>query len=259
MSRLADLETRVDDGVLWVTLNRPHVFNALTGEMADQLATLVEEATGRDEVRVVVVTGTGPAFSTGADISGAEAHDGFDVTALDRANRIIRAVVGLDKPVLAAVNGVAAGVGASAALACDIVVAAESASFLLAFARIGLMPDGGATATVAASIGRARAMRMGLLAEPLTAREAYDAGLVTHVAPDDEFQDTVAVLARRLARGAPLAMAATKKAVNAATLTALESALEAERTGQTILLRTADAAEGMRAFGEKRKPVFRGE
>ena len=259
MSRLADLETRVEDRVLWVTLNRPHVFNALTGEMADQLATLVEEATGRDEVRVVVVTGTGPAFSTGADISGAEAHDGFDVTALDRANRIIRAVVGLDKPVLAAVNGVAAGVGASAALACDIVVAAESASFLLAFARIGLMPDGGSTATVAASIGRARAMRMGLLAEPLTAREAYDAGLVTHVAPDDEFQDTVAVLARRLARGAPLAMAATKKAVNAATLTALESALEAERTGQTILLRTADAAEGMRAFGEKRKPVFRGE
>ena len=259
MSRLADLETRVDDGVLWVTLNRPHVFNALTGEMADQLAALVEEATGRDDVRVVVVTGTGPAFSTGADISGADAHEGFDVTALDRANRIIRAVVGLDKPVLAAVNGVAAGVGASAALACDIVVAAESASFLLAFARIGLMPDGGSTATVAASIGRARAMRMGLLAEPLTAQEAYDAGLVTHVSPDDEFEDTVALLARRLARGAPLAMAATKKAVNAATLTSLEAALQAERTGQTILLRTADAAEGMRAFAEKRKPVFRGE
>jgi enoyl-CoA hydratase len=255
---LAELETRVEDGVLWVTLNRPEVFNALNDTMSDQLAGLVEEATGRHDVRVVVVTGTGMAFSTGADISGEDAHTRFDVSALDRANRIIRAIVGLDKPVLAAVNGVAAGVGASAALAADVIVAAESATFLLAFARIGLMPDGGSTATVAASIGRARAMRMGLLAEPLSAREAYDAGLVTHVCPDEEFADTVALLARRLASGAPLAMAATKKAINAATLTSLEPALEAERTGQTILLRTADVAEGMRAFSEKRRPRFSG-
>ena len=256
---MADLETRVEDGALWLTLNRPDVFNALSAEMADEIAALVEQATTRDDVRVVVVTGTGPAFSAGADISGADAHEHFDVSALDRANRIIRAIVGLDKPVVAAVNGVAAGVGCSAALAADIIVAAESASFLLAFARIGLMPDGGATATVAASIGRARAMRMGLLAEPLTAREAYDAGLVTHVASDDEFAELVATLVRRLAAGPPLAFAATKKAINAATLTQLDPALEAERTGQTVLLRTADVAEGMRAFGEKRKPRFTGE
>ncbi len=124
------------------------------------------------------------------------------MTALDRANRIIRAIVQLDKPVVAAVNGIAAGVGCSAALAADIVVATESASFLLAFARIGLMPDGGATATVAASIGRARAMRMALLAEPLSAREAYDAGLVTHVASDDDFDDDRREDRRRLAAGA---------------------------------------------------------
>jgi enoyl-CoA hydratase len=256
---LPDLDVRVEEGVLWLTLNRPDVFNALTGEMADDIARLVEEATARDDVRVVAVTGTGPAFSTGADISGANAHEHFDVSALDRANRIIRAIVNLDKPVVAAVNGVAAGVGCSAALATDIIVATESASFLLAFARIGLMPDGGATATVAASIGRARAMRMGLLSEPLTAREAYDAGLVTHVTSDDEFEETVAKIVRRLASGPPLAFAATKKAINAATLQQLDDALERERSGQTLLLRTGDVAEGMRAFGEKRKPEFRGE
>lgn len=256
---MADLEVRVEDGALWLTLNRPHVFNALSAEMADDVARLVEDATGRDDVRVVVLTGTGQAFSTGADISGADAHEHFDVSALDRANRIIRAITRLDKPVLAAVNGIAAGVGCSAALAADIVVAAESAGFLLAFARIGLMPDGGATATVAASIGRARAMRMALLAEPLSAREAYDAGLVTHVAADADFPEVVSRLVARLAAGPPLALAASKKAVNAATLPHLDDALERERTGQTVLLRTSDVAEGMRAFSEKRKPVFRGE
>lgn len=255
---MPDLDIRVEDGALWLTLNRPQVLNALTAEMADTLASVVEEAGGRDDVRVVVLTGTGPAFSTGADISGAGSREGLDASALDRANRIIRAIVGLDKPVVAAVNGVAAGVGCSAALAADLVVATESASFLLAFALVGLMPDGGATATVAASVGRARAMRMALLAEPLTAREAYDAGLATHVASDDEFDDTVRLIVSRLAAGPPLAFAATKKAINASTLAGLEGALGRERTGQTVLLRTDDATEGIRAFGERRRPVYRG-
>jgi enoyl-CoA hydratase len=191
-------------------------------------------------------------------VGGVDAHERFDVTALDRANRVTRALVALDKPVVASVGGVAAGVGCSMALACDLAVAAESASFLLAFSRIGLMPDGGATATVAASVGRARAMRMALLGERLPAHAAYDAGLVSHVVADDELDATVDGLAARLAAGPPLSYAATKKAVNAATLGQLDEALERERTGQTILLRTDDVAEGMRAFGEKRRPRFTG-
>jgi enoyl-CoA hydratase len=187
-----------DGGALWLTFNRPAVFNAFSGELSVALAERLEDAASNDDVRVVVITGTGPAFSAGADISGEDAHERFDVRALDAANRIVRAVTGCPKPVVAA------------------------------------------------------------LAEPLTAREAYDAGLVSHVAPDAEFPALVDKIVRRLTQGAPLAQAATKKAVNAATLDQLEAALERERTGQTVLLRTDDAAEGMRAFNEQRRPDFRG-
>ena len=148
----------------------------------------------------------------------------------------------------------AAGVGCSLALACDLVWRPASARFLLAFARIGLMPDGGASATVAAAVGRARAMRMALLAEPLSGEEAHAAGLVSHLVDDEALAETAEDVVRRLAAGPPLALAATKRAVNAATLVELEPALERERSGQSLLLRTDDAAEGMRAFSARRRP-----
>ena len=259
MSEHDDLHVELrDGGALWLTLDRPEVFNAFSERISVGLAEELEAAHSRDEVRVVVITGTGAAFSAGADISGADAHERFDVRALDAANRIIRAVTGCAKPVVAGVNGVAAGVGCSTALAADLQVVTESASFLLAFARIGLMPDGGSSATVAASIGRARAMRMALLGEALSAREAFGAGLVSHLAPDAEYAETLERVVSKLTRGAPLAQTATKRAVNAATLDQLEPALERERTGQSLLLRTDDVAEGMRAFSDRRRPEFRG-
>lgn len=254
-----ELEIRVEDGVLWLRLNRPQQFNALSELMADELAHELEEARTEDDVRVVVVTGTGPAFSAGADLSGDNPQDRLDVTSLDRANRIIRAITGLDKPVVAAVNGAAAGVGMSTVLACDLAIAKESATFVLGFSQVGLMPDGGASATLAATVGRARAMRIALLSEPVTAQEAYAMGLISHVVADAEYDGLVAKTARRLAAGPPLAYAATKKAINETSLAFLDPALERERTGQTVLLRTADAAEGMRAFGQRRRPEFRGE
>ena len=251
------LRTARKGPVLTLTLNRPDRLNALSAELADALAERLEGATSEADVRVVVLRGAGRGFCAGADISPYD--EALDGRALDRANRIVRAVIRLDKPVVAAVQGPAAGVGCSIALAADLCVASESASFLLAFARIGLMPDGGSTATVAASIGRARAMRMALLAEPLTGREAHEAGLVSHLADDDSFETVLADVVGRLAVGAPLGHAATKRAVNAAALAGLDDALERERTGQTILLRSHDAAEGMAAFAERRRPTFEGE
>ena len=253
------LQVRLADTVLWLTFDRPEVLKAVDGEMMVALAEQLEGARARDDVRVVVITGTGAGFSAGADMASLRLAPEHPVETMDGANRVIRAVVGLDKPVLAAVNGIAAGVACSAALVSDIIVAAESAAFLLPFARIGLMTDGGSSATVPASIGRARAMRMALLGEPMTAREALECGLITHVAPDEEFPALVAKLARRLVAGPAIAQSGIKKAINAATLPHLEDALDREHTGQRALFRTQDFTEGLDAFAAGRKPVFRGE
>lgn len=252
------LDVRLEDGALWLTLDRPEQFNALTGEMVIGLVRELRGATTRDDVRVAVLTGNGAAFCAGADLGGDNAQDNYDAGSVDGANLLIRAITDLDKPVVCGLNGIAAGVGMSAALACDLVVATQSAALTLAFTKLGLMPDGGATATVAASVGRAWAMRLALLSDLLTAQEAYDAGLVTHVFDDAAYAEQLGRIVARLARGAPLAFAATKKAVNAATLGALDAAFQRERAGQSVLLRTEDVAEGMRAFAEKRRAEFKG-
>ena len=252
------LQTETLDGVCRITFCRPEAFNALDEEMATGLVGALRNAAVDTAVRVVVITGTGAAFSAGADLEGDNPIEAFDDRTMEGANEITRRIIGSGKPVVAAVNGIAAGVGASICFAADLAVVTESAAFVLAFSQIGLMPDGGSSLTVAASVGRAKAMRMALLAEPITAHEAYEAGLVSHVVPDAEFGETVAKVVRRLAGGPPVAFAATKQAINAATLGGLEETLERERVGQVALFGTEDAAEGMRAFVQKRRPTFTG-
>ncbi|MBC2641302.1 MULTISPECIES: enoyl-CoA hydratase [unclassified Rhodococcus (in: high G+C Gram-positive bacteria)] len=255
-SDIPGVDTTVDDGVLRVTLNRPARMNAVTTETLDAVADSFDKYAGDAAVRVAILTGTGRAFCTGADLGGENISGPPDSATIDAANRTAAAIRAFPRPVIGAVNGPAAGVGVSLALACDLTVATESSYFLLAFAKVGLMPDGGATALVAASVGRARALRLALLAERLPAREALASGLIADVFPDDEFAASVTALTRRLADGPSEAFHLTKDAVNDATLIELDNAFDRERTGQLELLAAADYREGVAAFLEKRPAVF---
>lgn len=255
-----DLTVTLHDGVLAVTINRPDSLNSLTAAMLDTTADALERAATDPAVRVVRLGGAGRGFSSGAGIGAddrgdADAGDGTDDT-LAAANRAVRAVVALPKPVVSVVQGPAAGVGVSLAIAADIVLASEKAYFLLAFTKIGLMPDGGASALVAASIGRARAMRMALLAERLSAHDAFSAGLVSSVHAADDLEAEANAVIERLKSGPAAALRKTKAAVNAATLTELDGALELETEGQLTLLSSRDFREGIRAFQQRRSPNF---
>lgn len=259
MTSIDDLTAELNDGVLSVTFNRPDSLNSLTTEMLTGLADVLDRAAGDPAVKVVRLGGAGRGFSSGAGISeddqAKKSEDGLDAL-LDAANRAVRTIVALPKPVVAAVHGPAAGVGASLALACDVVIASEKAFFMLAFTKIGLMPDGGASALFAAAVGRIRAMRMALLAERIPARDAYDWGLVTAVCPAEEFDAEVDKVLATLTSGPAVALRKTKQAINAATLTELEGALERETEGQLGLLASPDFREGMAAFQQRRAASF---
>jgi 2-(1,2-epoxy-1,2-dihydrophenyl)acetyl-CoA isomerase len=251
------------DGVATVELNRPDRMNAWGKELGIDLLEAVRAAAEDEQVRAVVVRGAGRGFCSGADLKG-----GFDprpdgkpdvLTALhERYHPVISLLRTMPKPVLAAVHGAAAGVGVSLALACDLVVAAESAYFVLAFVNIGLMPDGGSTFLVPARVGFARAAEMALLGERLDARAALEWGLINRVFPDDEFDARVQELAARLAAGPPRSYAASKRALNASVFGDFDPQLELEATLQQELAATGDFAEGVTAFLEKRPAGFQG-
>ncbi|MGI9124632.1 MAG: enoyl-CoA hydratase [Mycobacterium sp.] len=258
-----DLTVSLEGGVLAVTFNRPDSLNSLTAAMVETLCDALEAAATDPAVKVVRLGGAGRGFCAGAGIS-AEDQAAVRRTAgevdpiLAAINRAIPLITGLPKPVVAVVQGATAGVGVSLALAADIVIASETAFFLLAFTKIGLMPDGGASALVAASIGRARAMKMALLAERLPATEAFECGLVSSVHPAEELQACAAAVIGKLAAGPALALQSTKQAINATTLGELDGALARETEGQVRLIETKDFAEGTRAFQERRAAVFTG-
>ncbi|CAN3130316.1 enoyl-CoA hydratase [Mycobacterium sp. smrl_JER01] len=255
-----DLLVRLQDGVLAITLNRPDSLNSLTAPMLQTLASTLEHAAGDSRVRVVRIGGSGRGFCSGAGISEEDHANpgaaGTPADVLDAANRSIRAIAALPQPAVAVVGGAAAGVGVSLALACDVVLASEKAFFMLAFTKIGLMPDGGASALIAAAVGRIRALRMALLAERIPAAEAFDWGLVSGVFGADEFDAEVDRIVATLVSGPAVALSKTKQAINAATLTELEGALELEKRGQLNLLDSHDFREGTRAFQQRRAANF---
>jgi len=249
------------DGAVRLELHRPDALNAFDDRLAIELLGALRRLGADDAVRAVVLTGAGRAFSAGADIKGAsmDARDEATRRVLrEQINPAILAIREMPKPVVASVNGPAAGVGCSFAVACDLVLAAESAYFLLAFANIGLTGDGGATLTIPARVGLGRAAVLSLLAERLPAREALHWGLADRVVGDEQLAGVTAELALRLAAGPTRSYAATKRALNAAMLAGLAEQLELETELQADLAVSADHEEGIAAFAAKRKPVFRG-
>ena len=236
-----------------ITLNAPERLNAVDPQMCGAVSDAVRAFDADPAVRVIALTGAGRGFCSGAPLSA----DGANMGVLDAGAELVRAVLASRTPVVALVNGVAAGIGVPMALACDYVVASDAASFVLAFTRIGLMPDGGATALVAASIGRARAMRLAMTGEKLPAVTAAEWGLVAECVPAESFSARCDELLAAFSVGATTALAEVKTAVNAASVD-VEAALAREEVGQISLSRTQDYREGVAAFLAKRPADFTG-
>lgn len=263
-----------DNGVSWLTLNRPDQLNALTPDQREHLIARLADASADPDVRAVVITGAGQGFCAGADLRGtprdaeAGAHESpgsaervaGDVARLIRhgAQRLIGAVLDCEKPVIAAVNGTAAGLGAHLAFACDLVLAAESARFIEVFARRGLVPDGGGAYLLPRLVGPQRAKELMFFGDALPAADAERWGLVNRVVPDGEVTRTARAWAERLATGPTRALALTKQLVNASLGSDRGTAFAAEAAAQEITMTTADAQEGVASFVERRRPVYRG-
>jgi enoyl-CoA hydratase len=242
-----------DDAVLRLRLDRPEKLNAVDTPMLDELSAQIRGAEADGSVRAVLLTGAGRAFCSGGDLTG-----GDTAGAAEAANRVVRAITSLPKPVVAGIHGGAVGFGCALALSCDLVVAAPSAYFQLAFTRVGLMPDGGASALLPGLIGRARAARMAMTAERVPAATAFEWGMISHVTSVDDYESVLADLLRSVSGGPTMAFGWTKCALAAATLTELEPVQAIEAEGQLVLVETADFREGARAFRERRTPNFHG-
>lgn len=250
----------LSDNVATITLNQPQRMNALTPTLLDEVADAIGSARAGG-ARALILTGAGDAFCSGADLVGDGTGMPEDLGLLldNHYHPVVRALADLDVPVISAINGPAVGAGLSFALAADIVLMARSAYLLLAFANIGLVPDAGATWLIAKSVGRTKALEMALLAEKLTAEQALDYGLITRAIDDGKLLEEARAIATKLARGPSLALGFIRKQVAAALDSTLAQTLAIEKANQTAAGRTHDFREAVAAFGEKRKPIFRGE
>jgi 2-(1,2-epoxy-1,2-dihydrophenyl)acetyl-CoA isomerase len=253
---------QVEEGVATVTLNRPERLNAFNDQMIAETGEAMRQA-GRDSVvRCVVLTGTGRAFSSGQDLADVETRrEDFSIGEHLRHgyNRLITRMTTLEKPIIGAINGVAAGAGCGVALACDLRLAADSASFIQVFSKVGLIPDSGSTWILPRLVGYARAYEMAVMAEPIGAEKALQWGLVNDVVPGAQLPEVTLAWARRLAQGPTLAYGLTKRAMHRATAFSLPEALDYEAMLQEVAGRTADHREGVAAFLQKRPPHYRGE
>jgi 2-(1,2-epoxy-1,2-dihydrophenyl)acetyl-CoA isomerase len=262
---LETVNVRIDDGVATIELNRPQALNAWNAQLGSDLLAALRHASGDDAVRALVLTGAGRGFSSGADLrdisGGDETPDGRpDVykTLTERYHPIMHAIREMPKPVIAAVNGPAVGIGCSLALCSDLILAAESAYFLLAFVNIGLVPDGGSSLFVPTRVGMARATELSMLGERLGAARALEWGLINRVVADASLREEAAALAARLASGPTRSYAGTKRQLNNWLYSRMDEQLELEARIQQEMAGSEDFVEGAMAFAEKRTARFSG-
>jgi 2-(1,2-epoxy-1,2-dihydrophenyl)acetyl-CoA isomerase len=256
-----EILTTIENGVCQLKLNRPAVFNSFNKAMALLLQSELDKAALNDQVRVIVLTGEGKAFCAGQDLSEAIDPEGPELQAIvrDHYNPIIERIRTIEKPIIAAVNGVAAGAGANIALACDITIAKKSAAFVQAFSKIGLIPDSGGTYFLPRIIGSQKAMALFMTGEKITGEQADQLNMIYKAVDDELFDAEVNTFSQSIALMPTRALGLTKKAVNESYGNTLTEQLALEETLQTEAGLTYDFSEGVNAFLEKRKPVFKGE